>query len=244
MSDKSVPVRGAIILAGGRGRRLAPYTTVLPKPLMPVGEMPVLEILLRQLVTHGVGTVTLCVGYLSSLLEAYFGDGSRWGLSITYSRETEPLGTAGPLTLLERPSGPVLVMNGDLLTTVDFSAMCQSHVDRRADCTVGVVRREVPVEFGVIEMSADALITDYVEKPVLAHDVSMGVYVLEPAVFDHIPSGKASDLPDLVLRLIERQMRVVAYRSNARWLDIGRQQDYELAGKLFAEHGEAYGGET
>jgi NDP-mannose synthase len=236
-SDPSRSASRAILLAGGRGTRLAPYTTVLPKPLMPIGDMPVLEVLLRRLKYFGVSRATLCVGYLSSLIEAYFGDGSRWGIEIDYSRESEPLGTAGPLALFDPPDEPFIVTNGDLLTTLDFGEMYRFHRSTGAVATVGIIEREIAIEFGVIRTDAADRVTGYEEKPVLTHDVSMGVYVFDPVVLSRIPRGRPFDLPDLILAATGAGDHVAAYRCRDLWLDIGRYDDYSRAVELFDERG-------
>ncbi len=223
----------AVILAGGKGTRLAPYTAVLPKPLMPIEDMPILEIVIRQLRRAGVRNITLSVGYLASLLEAYLGNGSKWGVRIRYSREETPLGTAGPLTLVSGLKRTFLVMNGDLLTTLDYSAMVRFHREHGAVATVGLYDKEVKIDLGVLEIDDDHHITGYVEKPTLHYQVSMGVYVMEPAVLRYIPAGQKFDLPDLVRALIADGLPVIGYHFNGYWLDIGRQEDYAQAVELF-----------
>jgi NDP-mannose synthase len=155
----------AVVLAGGRGTRLAPYTTVLPKPLMPVGDMPILEILVRQLQRAGISRITLAVGHLAALLEAYFGDGARFGVSLDYSYEDEPAGTAGPLALVGGLDRTFLVMNGDLLTTIDFEDLLRTHRARGAMVTVGLFEKQVQLGLGIVESDADGRVTNYVEKP-------------------------------------------------------------------------------
>jgi len=223
----------AIVLAGGRGTRLAPYTTVLPKPLMPIGDMPILEILLRQLRRAGIRHVTLAVGHLAALLEAYFGDGSRLGISLDYSYEDEPAGTAGPLALLDDLDDTFLVMNGDLLTSIDFLDLLGSHRARGAAITVGLFEKQVPLDLGVVETSEDGRVTNYIEKPTLTYDVSVGIYAMQPAVLQHIDRGERLDLPDLVLRLIAAGADVHAYRFSGTWFDIGRPDDYAAASEHF-----------
>jgi len=218
----------AVILAGGKGTRLAPYTTVLPKPLMPVGDMPILELLVRSLARAGITQVTLAVGHLASLIQAYFGDGSAFGVSITYSAETEPLGTAGPLRLVEDLDEPFLVMNGDLLTDLEFGAFVRSHTDSGAPATVGVYRRDVTIDLGVVETDDANRIVAYTEKPTHRFLVSMGVYVLDPSVLGRIPAGRF-DLPDLVAALLADDRPVNSYKHDGYWLDIGRPDDYERA---------------
>jgi len=166
----------AVILAGGKGQRLRPYTTVLPKPLMPIGDMPILEVVLRQLKAAGVTRVTMAVGYLAELMQAFFGNGARLGLDIDYSFEEKPLGTVGPLTLIPslRDESEFLMMNGDVLTTIDYSKLIAHHRKAGADVTIATYKREVKIDFGVIETNADDLLTGYVEKPRFDYRVSMG----------------------------------------------------------------------
>ena len=223
-----------IVLAGGRGTRLAPYTTVLPKPLMPIGEMPVLEILLRRLAAADFRRIHLAVGYLAELIEAYFRDGERFGVQLEYLREDQPLGTAGPLAELADPAERLLVMNGDLFTALDFRELVRFHESSGATATVATLEREVPIEFGVIALDGTRIV-DYDEKPTIKYDVSMGVYVFEREVVDLIPSGEQFDFPDIVHVLLERDLPVAAYRSSDFWLDIGRREDYELAQERFGE---------
>jgi NDP-mannose synthase len=223
-----------VVLAGGTGTRLRPYTTVLPKPLMPVGDMPVLEILLRRLAAAGLARVNLAVGHLAELIEAYFGDGTRFGVELVYWREDEPLGTAGPIARMELSSERVLVMNGDLLTTLDFAMLLDEHHASGASATIAVLGREVPIDFGVVRLDGDA-VAAFEEKPVLSYNVSMGVYVFERQVVGMIPSGQHYDFPDLLQAALKRGETVHAYRSSDFWLDIGRPEDYELANERFAE---------
>jgi NDP-mannose synthase len=231
-SDEGLAGVRAILLAGGRGTRLAPYTTVLPKPLMPVGDMPILEILLRQLHRAGIRNVTLSVGYLASLLEAYFGDGARFGLAIEYSLEGEPLGTAGPLALLGGIDDTFLVMNGDLLTTLDVRDLVREHRERDAIATLGLFPKEVKIDLGVIETDADGRIVDYIEKPTLNYEVSVGMYAMQPEVLEYVPRGTHLDLPDLIRRLTADGRLVVGHRFAGHWLDIGRHEDYVAAVEL------------
>src|SRR5205085_11501399 len=186
-----------VVLAGGTGTRLRPYTTVLPKPLMPVGDMPVLEILLRRLSAAGLERVNLAVGHLAELIEAYFGDGSRFGVELVYWREGDPLGTAGPIARMGLEGERVLVMNGDLLTTLDFASLLNEHQSSGAAATIAVLSREVQIDFGVVHLDG-ATVASFEEKPVLSYNVSMGVYVFEPRVVGLIPGGQRYDFPDLL----------------------------------------------
>jgi NDP-sugar pyrophosphorylase family protein len=226
----------AIILAGGRGTRLAPYTTVLPKPLMPIGDAPILEVVIRQLAHHGIDDITLAVGYLAELLMAYCGDGSKYNLKLNYSREETPLGTAGPIALVPELNETFLVMNGDLLTTLNYSDMWNYHRQRGAIATLATYRRDVKIDLGVLEFDADNWVTGYIEKPTFHYSVSTGIYIFEPAVLDYLEPYVRFDLPDLVLRLLERGQKVSCYSYDGYWLDIGRHDDYQQAIQEFETH--------
>ncbi|OLD57956.1 MAG: hypothetical protein AUI54_00790 [Acidobacteria bacterium 13_1_40CM_2_56_5] len=224
-----------VILAGGKGTRLMPYTTSLPKPLMPVGEYPILDILLRQLASQGFRRITLAVGHLAGLIQAYFKEGQDWGVEIEYAYETTPLGTAGPIARLPRHERSLLVLNGDLLTTLDFSRIVRFHYENRAIATIGTKRRTETVQFGVVESAPGGQITQYKEKPSLDYTVSMGIYVFSPTVREYIPRSQKFDFPDLVQRLIVNKQKVLAYESDAYWMDIGRPDDYQRANDDFPE---------
>ena len=226
----------AVILAGGRGRRLAPYTTILPKPLMPIGDMPILEVVIRQLKYAGFDDITMAVGYLAELLMAYFGDGARFGVRINYSREEQPLGTAGPLSLLGEMEEPFLVMNGDLLTTQDYRAMWEHHRHSRAMATLATFQRDVKIDLGVVAVDEAHLVREYIEKPTYHYTVSTGIYVFEPEVLNQIPRGQCMDMPDLIRKLLTGGQRVTAYPFSGLWLDIGRTDDYERAIAEFELH--------
>jgi NDP-sugar pyrophosphorylase family protein len=230
----------AVILAGGKGTRLAPYTTVLPKPLIPVGDMPILEIIIRQLKSHGITEIILCVGYLGALLETYFGRGDRWGVSITYSYETEPLGTAGPLGLLDGLTDTFFAMNGDLLTTIDYSAMLAYHRAHGKVATIGLANKDVKIDLGVIESSPDGKLLNYIEKPLLKYKVSMGIYLFEPATLDFVRGAGRIDLPDLMLTLKERNLDPMVYDSNCGWVDIGKVEDHASASDIFQQNRSKY----
>ncbi len=228
-------LRQALILAGGKGTRLRPYTTVVPKPLMPVGDHPILEIVLRQLARAGVQEAILAVGHMGKLLEAFFQDGERLGLAVSYTYEEEPLGTAGAIGLaLDRLRGDFLVMNGDLLTTLDYRKLHAAHRDAKAAATIALHTREVKIDFGVIETTPESRLGRYVEKPTYTFDVSMGINVFSAdAVKRHMTPGERIDIPDLMTRLKERGEVVHCHRDPCFWLDIGRLDDYEAATKAF-----------
>lgn len=217
-----------VILAGGRGTRLLPYTTVLPKPLMPVGDVPILEIVIKQLVEHGFKEINLAVGYLSELLKSYFGDGSKYGVNINYHKETEPLGTAGPLKQIPDLESSFLVMNGDTLTSLDYSKLIAFHERKGSIVTIAMHKRQVRIDFGVMDVVDDAVM-GYHEKPTLDYLVSMGIYVFEPKALDYVKSNEKLDFPDLIGRLLKDRQPVYGYLSQDCWLDIGRPEDYKKA---------------
>lgn len=229
-------VRQAVVLAGGKGTRLTPYTMVFPKALMPLGETPILDVVLRQLARHGFSRVTLAVGHLAELIEAYFGDGERVGVSLRYSREREPLGTAGPLSLVEGLSSPFLVMNGDVLTTLDYGRFLDEHTASGAIATAATCRRTHAVDFGVVEADADGRILDYREKPTAEYLVSMGVNALSPEALDSVGRGEKLDIPDLILRLVRAGKTVRSAPFDGYWLDIGRHDDFASAQREFVAH--------
>jgi NDP-sugar pyrophosphorylase family protein len=223
----------AVILAGGRGTRLRPYTMSFPKPLVPIGEYPILEVVVRQLRGYGFDKVTMLTGHLAELIQAYFGHGERWGIEIEYVREQQPLNTAGALKLVTDPAEHVLVMNGDILTTMNYRALYERHLEKGAQATVATIRREHKVDFGVIEYDADGFLSGYREKPVLDYTVSMGVYVLSRECQALIGDGESLGMPDLLLRVLDRGGRVYCAQEPCYWLDIGRVDDYEEAQREF-----------
>jgi NDP-sugar pyrophosphorylase family protein len=225
----------AVVLAGGRGTRLRPYTHILPKPLMPIGDMPILEVLLRQMKSAGIQEVVLAVGHLSELLRTFFQNGERLGMRISYSYEDIPLGTAGPLSLIDGLDDTFLVTNGDVLTTMDFRDLINFHKAQKATATIAVHQRQVKIDLGVVQWDGGARIGGYIEKPVYDYSVSMGIYVFEPHILSNIPSGQYLDFPDLVKNLIKAGERVVGYCCNDYWQDLGNPTDYENAAKDFLE---------
>lgn len=227
------PIR-AVVLAGGRGTRLAPYTTSFPKPLVPIGDLPILEIVLRQLRWYGVKEAILSVGHLATLIEAYFmSRGPIPGLEISYLRERTPLGTAGALGMLEGRDENLLVINGDVLTTMNFADMIDFHVEGKAALTIAVYPRTVKIDLGVLEVGSDSNVVDYREKPSLEYLCSMGVYLYSRTALEAITPDEHLDFPDLVLRLLGDGHRVASYRRDCYWLDIGRPDDYERANMEF-----------
>tara|TARA_R110000850_G_scaffold272385_1_gene407527 strand:- start:1220 stop:1993 length:774 start_codon:yes stop_codon:yes gene_type:complete len=229
------PVKHAVILAGGKGTRLHPYTITFPKPLVPVGEMPILEIVIRQLKQAGFEKVTMAVGHLAELLISYFGDGSKWGLEIDYSREEEPLGTVGPLKLIKDLPERFLVMNGDVLTTLRYDEFYNYHVDSGAELTIACHRCNTQIDLGVIEFDGRLEVTGYREKPVLPYDASMGIYIFNRSVLDTFEAGTYIDFPTIVTNLVQKGEQVKVYLSENEWLDIGRPDDYAAASERFQE---------
>ena len=223
----------AVVLAGGRGTRLAPYTQILPKPLMPIGEMPILEVMLRQMKRAEIGEVVLTVGHLAALLRSYFEDGKRWGVHISYSYEDQPLGTAGPLALIGDLDDTFLVTNGDVLTTLDLSSLLAYHRQRGGIATIAVHKSQVRIDLGVVQWDGNKCISGYIEKPTYDYTVSMGIYVFEPTVLDYIPPSQYLDFPDLVLKLIAAHEQVNGFLYDGYWKDLGRRDDYEQAAQDF-----------
>lgn len=223
----------AIILAGGKGIRLAPLTDIIPKPLVPLGGMPIMEVVIRQLKAHGFQRITLAVGYLSELIKAYFQDGSKWGVDLDYSYEPQPLGTAGPLALIKDLNETFLVMNADVLTNMAFQKLLRYHQGRGGIATIAAYERQVKIDLGVIVPDGDYRIKDYIEKPTSTHLVSMGIYIFEPQVMDFIQPGAYLDFPDLVKLLLQAGHAVHYQNFSGYWLDIGRHEDYAQAAEEF-----------
>ena len=229
MSAPDVGSSRVVVLAGGQGRRLRPYTLILPKPLLPIADMPILEILIRQLARNGFRHVSLASGYLAGLLQAYFGDGSRWGVEIEYTIEEEPLVTAGPLSLIEGIHEPFVVTNGDVLSDIGYRDLLRFHRDTGCLATVAVCERNVQVSLGVLDVDETGTVRGYTEKPKFDYLASMGIYAMEPDVLRFVPTGKRFDLPDLIRVLIESGECVMAYRFAGYWRDLGQVDDYEAA---------------
>ncbi|WP_088228068.1 sugar phosphate nucleotidyltransferase [Desulfosporosinus sp. FKB] len=223
-----------IMLAGGRGIRLDPFSRILPKPLFPIGDKPIAEILVEQLKLAGAHEIIMCLGYLADLMKLYFQDGSYYGLSIRYSVEKDPLGTAGPLRMVDKLDDNFVVVNGDELTTLDFGALYKHHLAMKADMTVAVHQKSISSSFGVLE-TKDGQIISYSEKPTIDYWASMGIYVINKGVLPLIPENQRFDMPDLVQRLLLERANVVSYESQDLWFDIGTLADLEKAKEQF-EH--------
>jgi NDP-sugar pyrophosphorylase family protein len=222
----------AVVLAGGRGTRLAPYTSILPKPLMPIGNKAILEIVVSQLGAHGFTDIAFSVGYLSHLIRAVFDHRADKGVDVRYVHEEVPLGTAGPLRLVDGLDETFMVMNGDVLTTLDYRDLVRYHCEMGNTLTIATRRRTVRIDYGVLHVAQGewgARVQAFEEKPEIESTVSMGVYVFDPSALDYIPDNQYFDLPDIVQALLVAGQPVGAYLYDGLWFDIGRQDDYEEA---------------
>ncbi len=222
----------AVIQSGGRGTRLRPYTSVLPKPLMPIGARPVLELLLKWLRRSGIEEIYITTGYLGHLIRSFCGDGSQWGIKIVYTQETEPLGTVGALSMLRNELDcTFLVLNGDVLTDLNLDAFVTSHRKHGDPLTIATTTRSTKLDFGVID-EAGSIVVQFREKPTLSNCVSMGVYCMEPEVLRYIPNGTPFGFDDLVLCMMQKRVPVHTFRHNGLWLDIGRVDDFHKAQEI------------
>lgn len=218
----------AVVMAGGFGHRLRPLTNDLPKPMLPIGDRPLLERIIHQLRESGIKKVNVTTHYKGELIENHFGDGKNFGIEIQYASENSPLGTSGVLGSLETPKGPLLVINGDILTRVDFKSMLLFHQEHKAMMTLGVRVYELHIPFGVVGTQG-TLVTEISEKPTQRYLINAGIYLLSPEVYSYIPKGKAFDMPDLISALLKSGERVASFPIHEYWLDIGRIEDYEKA---------------
>ncbi len=225
----------AVVLAGGKGTRLAPYTHIIPKPMMPIGDKAILEIMLCQMRKAGISDVILTVGHLAGLMRAFFRDGSHLGLQIRYSFEDHPLGTAGPLGLIDGLEETFLVCNGDVLTTLNLVELIEFHQENQGVATIASHIRQVQIDLGVIQTNGDHTITGYQEKPSIDYLASMGIYIFEPSVLAYIKKGQYLDFPDLIKILVADGKKVVAYPFTGYWEDLGRADDYEQANNDFEQ---------
>ena len=225
----------AVILAGGKGTRLAPYTTVFPKPMLPIGDKPILDIIFKQLAYYGFKEIVLSVGYLAELIQAYFQNDQKIleSVRLSYVKEKKPLGTAGSLSLITNQVEPFLVMNGDTLTTIDYRKLMEFHKMNGGSLTIAAHKRQVDIDFGVLHTDRHSKLVSYDEKPTLDYLVSMGIYVFEPEVLNYIRPNQRLDFPDLVKALLAEGKKVQCLMTDEYWLDIGRHDDYEQAVKDF-----------
>lgn len=233
LPDRMVPLQ-AIIMAGGAGRRLQPLTDETPKPMLPVGNRPIMEIIIERLRASGIRRVSVALHHRAEQITRHFGNGEDFGVEMKYVTEDRPLGTAGSLALLEPLRETLLVINGDILTQVDFRAMAAYHREHRADLTVGVTRFELQVPYGVVECE-ESLVRSLREKPVMVFFVNAGIYLIEPEVQRYVPNGRRFDMPDLIQSLLDGGRSVVSFPIHETWLDIGSPEDYRRA--QYAGHG-------
>jgi len=225
------------ILAGGRGTRLAPYTSVLPKPLMPVGDASILEIVVGQLADCGAKKINLCVGYLAHLIRAVFDHRARPGVAIKYVYEEDALGTAAPLRHVSGLDTTFIAMNGDVLSTLDYRDLLRHHRAEGNMLTIATHNRSIKIDYGMLHLDVRGRVRGFEEKPEIVSPVSMGIYVMEPSVLEYIPEGMPFDFPDLVQDLVARGQAVGAYTYGGMWFDIGRTDDYERAVVAWTENG-------
>lgn len=238
----SFPNVRAFILAGGRGSRLAPLTTVIPKPLVPVGDVSILEVLIRQLVGAKIPRITISLGYLGHLIRAVVGDGSQFGAEISYTEEDKPLGTAGALALLDdvQDDSTILVLNGDTLTDLRFDLLVAAHDSSGADASLVVLRRQTQVDYGVIEVGADGRLAGYNEKPTYDFLVSIGINVLNGRTLAAIAPDESLDMPTFLLRLGAQGSIVRCHEMYGFWLDLGRIDDLRQANQVFGDNHERF----
>lgn len=221
--------RRAIILAGGKGTRLKPFTAVIPKPLVPIGEEAILEIIIKQLASHGFTHITLTLNHLAELIYAYFGNGQKWGVKLDYSKEDVPLSTMGPLKLISDLPENFIVMNGDVLTDLDFSALYNYHVTNNNIFTISSFERTINTEYGVLETNKDCKLVAFKEKPILRYHVSMGIYIANRRILDYIPTNRPYGFDHLMHDLLAANQPASVKKWDGYWLDIGRPEDYEKA---------------
>lgn len=219
----------AIILAGGKGTRLKPYTISLPKPLVPIGEMPILEIIIRQLKKFGFDHITITINHYADIIQAFFGDGKKWNLKIDYSLEDKPLSTMGPLTLINDLPDDFLIMNGDVLTNLDLNVFFNDHIKRKSNFTIGAYKRLDKVEYGVLHKNEKSELIKFEEKPINEYLVSMGIYMMNKKNLEYIPNNTYFGFDHLMNTLIDRKILPFIYEFEGYWLDIGRPDDYEKA---------------
>ena len=230
----------AVILAGGKGTRLAPYTTVFPKPMLPVGDKPIIEIIIQQLSYYGFTDIVISLGYLGQFIEMYFSDDHNVpeGVNISYVRETKPLGTSGPVSLIDNLEERFLVINGDILTTINYSDMYKYHIEKDADLTIAMAVKKVKMDLGVLEFDKNKKITNFDEKPVYNFHDNIGIYIYNRSILKYIEKNKRLDMNDLVMNLIRMDKNIYGYLSKESyyWIDIGKHGDYDLANQEFEKH--------
>jgi NDP-sugar pyrophosphorylase family protein len=233
---RSTKKMSAVSLAGGKGTRLKPFTMTIPKPLLPLGDTPILEIVIQQLVAAGVSRIILTLGHMAPLLMACIGDGARWGVAIEPLLEPEPLGTAGSLRAIKDLEDNFLVMNADLLTTLDYEGMFDYHLRRNSIGTIGLSKREVLIDYGVVRTASSGVLDDYIEKPTIPYSVSMGINILSKRCLDFIPASGKFDMPELMLAMHRAGHPIHCYETDCYWKDIGRFDDYQQASEDFVKN--------
>ena len=227
-------------MAGGKGKRLFPYTLVLPKPLVPIGEKPILDIVIRQLAHFGFDRITIAVGYHAELIMAVMGDGSDIGVQIDYSLEEKPLNTIGPLSQIKNLDEPFLVMNGDLLTDLDYKTLFDYHQNNNSIATIATHKRHVKLSLGVVSYDSDNKINQFQEKPEFDYDVSMGIYIFSPKILQYIPKGQPFGFDHLILKLLNENVPVSAFPFEGNWLDMGTMDDLNNAIEEFEKNKNLY----
>ncbi|MGH9691534.1 MAG: sugar phosphate nucleotidyltransferase [Candidatus Acidiferrales bacterium] len=233
---RSARKMSAVILAGGKGTRLKPFTMTIPKPLLPLGDTAILEIVIEQLVAAGVSRIVLTLGHMAPLMMACIGDGARWGIEIETVLEREPLGTAGSLRAVKNLEDNFLVMNADLLTTLDYEDMFDYHIRNKSIGTIGLSKREVLIDYGVVRTSPGGVLDNYIEKPTIPYSVSMGINILSKRCLEFIPPTGKFDMPDLMLAMHRAGHAVHCYETDCYWKDIGRFDDYQQASEDFVKN--------
>jgi NDP-sugar pyrophosphorylase family protein len=219
----------AVILAGGKGTRLKPYTISLPKPLVPIGQMPIIEIIIRQLVNHGFDHITITVNHLADIIKAFCGNGDKWGVKVDYSLEEKALSTMGPLKLIHDLPDDFLVMNGDVLTDLNYSDLFTHHLNNKNIFTISSYNRQYKIDYGVLEINSDNKLQGFIEKPSIPFNVSMGVYMVNSKALEFIPNDVPYGFDNLMLDLIAAKIPAGIKSFNGYWLDIGRPDEYEKA---------------
>lgn len=219
----------AILVAGGQGKRLQPYTLVIPKPLIPLKDEPIMEVIVKQLKKNGFKQIHMCIGYFGELLQTFFGDGSKYKLKITYSKETKPLGTIGPLTLIESLDDDFLVMNGDTLSDMNYKELLKKHKLSKSALTIATFSKKVKIELGILEYNSDRSLKDYIEKPTLSYEVSTGIYALNKKVIKLLKHNEYFDFPSLVKLLLKKGMKVNTVHHGGIWHDLGSIESFESA---------------
>ena len=224
-----------VILAGGRGTRLKPYTMVIPKPLVPVGDFPILDIIIRQLKHYKINEIIISTGHLAELLEAYFKEGERWRVKIRYVREDKALGTAGAIKNISGLEDNFIVMNGDILTDLNYRNLYNFHLKHKAIATIATIKREIFTDFGVLKINRDFKLISYTEKPKRFDYVSIGINVLNKRCKRYISKGESIGIPELVHRMQSKNENIYCYKSDSYWLDIGRIEDFQKAQEEFGK---------